>query len=136
MARAAAMISRRGRLGSSSVMSEVTVSQPAPVQVAYLGFPGTTGADFFDYVICDKITAYTACQAVTSALYVREKTGAGQHIDLSMLDAGLFFIFPDGFQNHTLLDENIRLERPMADMYQITRTRDGGGLVGCWRGVP
>lgn len=26
---------------------------PAPVQVTYLGFPGTTGADFFDYAITD-----------------------------------------------------------------------------------
>ena len=29
--------------------------RPAPVQVSYLGFPGTTGADFFDYIITDKI---------------------------------------------------------------------------------
>jgi predicted O-linked N-acetylglucosamine transferase (SPINDLY family) len=27
--------------------------RPAPVQVAYLGFPGTSGADFIDYVIGD-----------------------------------------------------------------------------------
>ena len=29
--------------------------RPAPIQVSYLGFPGTTGADFFDYIITDKI---------------------------------------------------------------------------------
>jgi len=29
--------------------------RPAPVQVSYLGFPGTTGADFFDYIITDRI---------------------------------------------------------------------------------
>jgi protein O-GlcNAc transferase len=29
--------------------------RPAPVQVSYLGFPGTTGADFIDYIITDKI---------------------------------------------------------------------------------
>jgi len=28
--------------------------RPAPVQVSYLGFPGTTGADFIDYVIADE----------------------------------------------------------------------------------
>ena len=29
--------------------------RPAPVQVTYLGYPGTTGADFIDYVIADEI---------------------------------------------------------------------------------
>lgn len=29
--------------------------RPAPIQVSYLGFPGTTGADFYDYIITDKI---------------------------------------------------------------------------------
>jgi len=29
--------------------------RPAPIQVSYLGFPGTTGADFFDYTITDRI---------------------------------------------------------------------------------
>jgi protein O-GlcNAc transferase len=29
--------------------------RPAPIQVNYLGYPGTTGADFIDYVIADKI---------------------------------------------------------------------------------
>ncbi len=34
---------------------EICALRPAPVQIAYLGFPGTTGADFFDYIITDKI---------------------------------------------------------------------------------
>jgi predicted O-linked N-acetylglucosamine transferase (SPINDLY family) len=29
--------------------------RPAPIQASYLGFPGTTGADFIDYVIADPI---------------------------------------------------------------------------------
>jgi protein O-GlcNAc transferase len=37
--------------------------QPAPIQVSYLGFPGTTGADFFDYIITDRIV--TPPDAVT-----------------------------------------------------------------------
>lgn len=33
----------------------IAALRPAPVQISYLGFPGTTGADFFDYLIADKI---------------------------------------------------------------------------------
>jgi protein O-GlcNAc transferase len=36
---------------------DVCALRPAPVQVTYLGFPGTSGADFFDYIITDKIVS-------------------------------------------------------------------------------
>jgi protein O-GlcNAc transferase len=34
---------------------EISALRPAPVQVRYLGLAGTTGADFFDYIITDRI---------------------------------------------------------------------------------
>src|SRR5262245_12431115 len=33
---------------------EILAHRPAPIQVNYLGYPGTMGADFIDYVIADK----------------------------------------------------------------------------------
>lgn len=36
---------------------EICAYRPAPIQMTYLGFPGTSGADFFDYVITDKIVS-------------------------------------------------------------------------------
>jgi protein O-GlcNAc transferase len=33
----------------------ISALRPAPVQAIWLGFPGPSGADFFDYVICDRI---------------------------------------------------------------------------------
>jgi len=33
----------------------ICAARPVPVQVRYLGMAGTTGADFFDYIIVDKI---------------------------------------------------------------------------------
>jgi len=110
-------------------------SAPAydPIIQAQSGITATQGKEepaFFRTLICDKITAYTACQAVTSALYMREKTGEGQHIDLSMLDAGLFFIFPDGFQNHTLLDEDVAPQPLLIDLlYDLTVTKDGAVTI-------
>jgi predicted O-linked N-acetylglucosamine transferase (SPINDLY family) len=35
--------------------SEIFCSRVAPIQVNYLGYPGTMGADFMDYIIADKI---------------------------------------------------------------------------------
>jgi len=110
-------------------------SSPAydPIIQAQSGITATQGKEepaFFRTLICDKITAYTACQAVTSALYFREKIGEGQHIDLSMLDAGLFFIFPDGFQNHTLLDEDVAPQPLLIDLlYELTATKDGAVTI-------
>ena len=34
---------------------EIPALRPAPLQVRYLGLAGTTGADFFDYIITDRI---------------------------------------------------------------------------------
>ena len=31
--------------------------RPAPVQATWLGYPGTTGAPFIDYLIADRIVA-------------------------------------------------------------------------------
>lgn len=56
------------------------------------------------YVV-DKATAYTAAQAITAALLARERDPLrrGQRLELSMLDAGLGFFWPDGMMTHTYL---------------------------------
>src|SRR5205814_5622737 len=33
----------------------ILAARPAPLQVSYLGYPGSMGADFIDYVIADRI---------------------------------------------------------------------------------
>jgi len=35
--------------------SEIFAMRPAPVQVSYLGYPGTMGADFIDYFVADAV---------------------------------------------------------------------------------
>ena len=107
-------------------------SAPAydPVIQAHTGMTAAQGAGshaFIRNLMCDKITAYSACQAVSTALYMREKTGEGQRIDLSMLDAGMFFLFPDAYMNHTLLDDDVPPQPLLSDLlYELTLTKDGG----------
>jgi crotonobetainyl-CoA:carnitine CoA-transferase CaiB-like acyl-CoA transferase len=106
-----------------------------PVIQAQAGFTavqgeGSSGPQFVRNLVCDKITAYTACQAVTAALYQREKTGSGQLIELSMMDAGLYFLFPDGFMHQTLLDPDVEHAPPLSRLlYEMTLTRDGAITV-------
>jgi predicted O-linked N-acetylglucosamine transferase (SPINDLY family) len=39
---------------TSDTRTEVFAFRPAPVQVNYLGYPGTMGADYYDYIVADK----------------------------------------------------------------------------------
>jgi predicted O-linked N-acetylglucosamine transferase (SPINDLY family) len=34
---------------------QILAHRPAPIQVSYIGYPGTLGADFYDYVLADRI---------------------------------------------------------------------------------
>ena len=36
---------------------EILAYRPAPIQINYLGFPGTMGADFIDYILVDRFVA-------------------------------------------------------------------------------
>ena len=56
-------------------------------------------------LLCDKLTAITAAQAVSAALYARERDGQGRLVEVSMLDAMLAFQWPDAMYNHVFVDE-------------------------------
>jgi len=45
--------------------------RPAPIQVAFLGYPGTTGASFIDYLIADRIITPPGCDDAYSEKLVR-----------------------------------------------------------------
>ena len=55
----------------------------------------------------DKLTAYNAAQAITAALLSRERTGKGQHIRLSMLDAIIAFLWASDMGSQTFVGEEI-----------------------------
>ena len=47
-------------------------------------------------VIPDKTTALAAAQAISSALFYKERHGKGQHIKLAMLDVMIAYLWPEG----------------------------------------
>ncbi|MBT3671878.1 MAG: CoA transferase [Porticoccaceae bacterium] len=87
--------------------------------------PGDNEFSYIRTLLCDKITAYTVCQAATSALVARGATQLGQHIDISMLHACLAFMWPDGMMHHTLHDDDVLPMSPMSDYYQTLNLHDG-----------
>ncbi len=78
----------------------------------------------FRIIIADKVTAITAAQAVSSALYAREKTGEGQHIRLSMLDAMLSLFWPEGMAGLTYADQEFDVRKYQGAMDLIYETQD------------
>jgi len=44
--------------------NEIFAMKPAPVQVSYMGFPGTTGATYIDYLVTDEVSNTGCYQAI------------------------------------------------------------------------
>lgn len=81
--------------------------------------------EMFRIIIADKVASLTVAQAVSSALYHRERTGEGQHIKLSMLDAMLAFFWPEGMSGMTFAEAQFDPARASGTMDLIYATRDG-----------
>ncbi|MGE0416297.1 MAG: CaiB/BaiF CoA transferase family protein [Acetobacteraceae bacterium] len=54
-------------------------------------------------IVPDKMTAITASQAMTAALLARERTGKGQHVHLSMLEAVIAFLWASDMGSQTFV---------------------------------
>ena len=76
-------------------------------------------------IVPDKITAVTAAQAMTAALLARERTGRGQHVRLSMLDAMIAFLWPEGMSGHTFIGDEARVPRTALSQDLVFETSDG-----------
>ena len=56
-------------------------------------------------IIADYTTALTAAQAITAALFARERSGQGQHVRLAMLDAMISYLWPEAMPSLTFVGE-------------------------------
>lgn len=76
-------------------------------------------------IIPDKTTAVTAAQAITAALFARERTGQGQHIRLAMLDTMVAYLWPEGMGGFTLVGKEVKNNRAQLSPDLIFQTEDG-----------
>ena len=70
--------------------------------------PNDASPRFLRQAAADKVTAYTAAQAITAALLARERGAGGQHVELAMLDASVAFLFADAAAHEVALDNDQR----------------------------
>ncbi len=78
----------------------------------------------FRIIIADKVTSVTTAQAISSALFARERTGKGQHIRISMLETMLAFFWPEGMSGLTYAEHEIDVTKYQGVMDLIYETKD------------
>ena len=94
----------------------------------------------FRVVIADKVTSLTAAQAVSSALYAREKNLKGQHIKLSMLDSVIAFFWPEGMTGLVYEENEFDVRKLQGSQDLIYKTKDRYITAGAvsdaeWKGM-
>jgi crotonobetainyl-CoA:carnitine CoA-transferase CaiB-like acyl-CoA transferase len=76
-------------------------------------------------VLADKLSSVVASQAITAALLARERTGKGQHVRVSMLDAMLSFLWASDMSVQTYPDNRQGSQATASFIDLIYETRDG-----------
>jgi crotonobetainyl-CoA:carnitine CoA-transferase CaiB-like acyl-CoA transferase len=76
-------------------------------------------------ILPDKLTAITASQAITAALLARERTGEGQHVRLSMLEAVVAFLWSSDMGGQTFVGDEPARQEPASALDLIYQTADG-----------
>jgi crotonobetainyl-CoA:carnitine CoA-transferase CaiB-like acyl-CoA transferase len=89
-----------------------------------------TGAPrFLNQTAADKVTSLYACQAITAALFARERGAGGQHLHLSMLDAVVSFLWADAAGNEVLRDADGSMKSSFVSNFRPFRFLDGWGIT-------
>jgi crotonobetainyl-CoA:carnitine CoA-transferase CaiB-like acyl-CoA transferase len=76
-------------------------------------------------ILPDKLTAITAAQAITAALLARERSGEGQHVRLSMLEAVLAFLWSSDMASQTFVGDEPAQQEVASALDLIYQTADG-----------
>ena len=94
----------------------------------------------FRIIIADKVTSLTAAQAISSALFAREKHGISQHIELSMLDSMISFFWPEGMAGIVFAENEIDVRKLQGSQDLIYKAKDKHITAGAvsdaeWKGM-
>ena len=76
-------------------------------------------------IVADKTTSVFTAQAVSAALYAREKTGEGDHIRVAMLDVMISYLWPEGMMQYTVVGAEATAAVPNDRPDLVFRTSDG-----------
>ena len=76
-------------------------------------------------LLCDKLTSITTAQAIASALFARERTGESQHVEISMLETAIGFLWNDNGDQHALLEDDIVRISPPGKSYSPMKLAEG-----------
>ena len=76
-------------------------------------------------ILPDKLTAITSAQAITAALLARSRTGIGQHVRLSMIDAVVAFLWSSDMGAQTYIGREVSQQRAASFIDLIYETSDG-----------
>ena len=76
-------------------------------------------------ILPDKVTAVMASQAINAALLARERTGQGQHVRLSMLDAVVSFLWHSDMGAQTFVGGELPQQDAASFIDLIYETADG-----------
>jgi crotonobetainyl-CoA:carnitine CoA-transferase CaiB-like acyl-CoA transferase len=102
-----------------------------PIIQALSGFadiqsqPVTNRPQMIRTIVCDKTTAVFTAQAVAAALYAREKTGQGDHIQVAMLDTMISYLWPEGMMQYTVVGAEATTMDPNDRPDLVFKTLDG-----------
>ena len=95
--------------GINDVQASPEIGKPEPVR----------------QLLCDKLTSITTAQAISSALFARERNGLGQHVEISMLETAIDFLWNDNGDENALLEDDIVRIPPPGKNYSLMQLADG-----------
>lgn len=101
---------------------------------AYAGFAANQAdpADgvpvFLRQTAADKVTAMFAAQAISAALFARSRGDGGQHVEVSMTDAVISFLWADSAGNEVLLASDHSQHSSFVAGFRPFRFADGWGI--------